>query len=327
MHLIRQAQRGGPEVLRYVEQPDLQPGPGQVCIAVAAAGVHLVDTTIRSGAASGAFPMPELPMTPGREVAGVVDALGDGVDDSWLGERVTGHLGMASGGYASQALISPDSLHRLPVRVSFPEAVAMIGTGRTVMGVLDVLEGISADDVVGITSAAGGMGTLLVQAARNAGAFVVGVAGGPEKGQLVKDLGADVVADRKAEGWQERLAEALGERRLTVLLDGAGGDSGRALFELLGPGGRVVVYGYSAGEPLQVETSDLVAKAARFTWALGPWMFKRHDMRGLEALSMAALAAGELVPPPPTTFPLADAAEAHRALEAGETTGKVVLLP
>lgn len=327
MHLIRQEERGGPDVLRHVEQPDLEPGPGQVRIAVHAAGVHLIDTTIRSGTASGAFPLPDLPMTPGREVAGVVDAIGEDVDETWLGARVTGHLGMASGGYASQALAPVEALHRLPVHVGFPEAVAMIGTGRTVMGVLDVVEGMGPDDVVGITSAAGGMGTLLVQAARNAGAFVVGVAGGPEKGQLVKDLGADVVADRKAEGWAERLADDLGERRLTVLLDGAGGDSGRALFDLTAPGARVVVYGYSAGEPLQVETSDLVAHAVRFTWALGPWLFRTHDMRGLEELSMAAVAAGELVPPPPTTFPLADAAEAHRALEAGEVTGKVVLLP
>lgn len=327
MHLIRQEERGGPEVLRHVEQPDLEPDEGQVRVAVEAVGVHLIDTTIRAGGDSGAFPLPDLPMTPGREVAGVVDQVGARVDEGWLGARVVAHLGMASGGYASQAVAAVESLHRLPDHVGFPEAVTMIGTGRTVMGVLDVVEGLGPEDVVGVTSAAGGMGSLLVQAASQAGATVVGVAGGAEKGRIVEQLGAHVVADRKAEGWVVRLGDELGERRLTVVLDGAGGDSGRALLDLAAPGARVVLYGYSSGEVVRLDQDDVVDKALRVTWALGPWFFRRHDLRGLEEASLAALATGELVPPPPTTFALADAAEAHRALEAGEVAGKVVLLP
>src|SRR5689334_19314348 len=104
MHAIRQHEPGAPETLRYEEVPDLAPGPGQVRIAVATAGVHLIDTVIRRGAAAGPFPPLELPMTPGREVAGSVDAVGPEVDPVWIGRRVLAHLGLANGGYAEQAV-------------------------------------------------------------------------------------------------------------------------------------------------------------------------------------------------------------------------------
>ena len=104
MHAIRLHEFGPAENLRYEEVPDPEPGPGQVRIAVAVAGVHLVDTTIRSGEQRGPFPLPELPAIPGREVAGVVDTVGAGVDPSWIGRRVVAHLGMASGGYAELAV-------------------------------------------------------------------------------------------------------------------------------------------------------------------------------------------------------------------------------
>ena len=165
MHAIRQHDFGGPDTLVLEEVPDLDPGDGQVRIAVEAAGVHLVDTTIRSGESGGPFPLPDLPMTPGREVAGRVDRTGPGVDPAWSGRRVVAHLGLASGGYAEQALAAVTALHALPDHVTAPAAVAMIGTGRTAMGILEVA-GIAADDVVLVTAAAGGLGSLLVQAAR-----------------------------------------------------------------------------------------------------------------------------------------------------------------
>src|SRR5687767_6893 len=118
MRAIVQRRFGGPEELVLEERPDLEPAPGQVRISVAAAGVHLLDTTIRSGESGGPFPLPELPMVPGREVAGTVDAVGDGVDRSWRGRQVVAHLGQASGGYASQAVAPVEAL------IGIPEGVA-----------------------------------------------------------------------------------------------------------------------------------------------------------------------------------------------------------
>src|SRR5689334_99204 len=136
MHAIRLHEFGPADNLSYEEVDDPKPTGGQVRIAVRAAGVHLVDTTIRSGASGGPFPLPELPAIPGREVAGVVDAVGDAADGSWLGARVVAHLGPASGGYAELAVVDQGSLHRLPDGVSDDVAVAMIGTGRTTMAIL-----------------------------------------------------------------------------------------------------------------------------------------------------------------------------------------------
>lgn len=185
------------DTLRFDDAPDPAPGVGQVRVAVEAAGVHLVDTTIRRGQA-GPMPLPELPMTPGREVAGVVDAVGIGVDEPWLGRRVVAHLGPASGGYAATALAPAAALHALPPGLDAPAAVAMIGTGRTALGILDTAA--LGADVVLVTSAAGGMGALFVQAARAAGARVVGLAGGPAKLDRVRALGATAAIDYRSRG-------------------------------------------------------------------------------------------------------------------------------
>ena len=222
MHAIVQREFGGPEVLVYEELPDLAPQAGQVRIAVSASGVHLLDTSIRSGTSFGAMPRPELPMVPGREVAGVVDRVGPGVDAQWLGKRVAVHLGMASGGYADQALAAVDSLHELTAGLGFDAAVAAIGTGRTAAGILDQLT-LGAEDTVLIPSAAGGLGILLVQAARNAGATVIGLAGGPAKAAHALKAGAGVVIDYRVRGWQQQLRK-LG--RPTVVYDGVGGEVG-----------------------------------------------------------------------------------------------------
>lgn len=208
MHAIRQHAFGPPETLRHEEVDDPQPGPGQVRIAVTAAGVHLLDTTIRSGRSGGPFPLPDLPMVPGREVAGVVESLGAGVDESWLGRHVVAHLGATSGGYAELAVREVEAVHAVPDGLDDDTAVAMIGTGRTALGILEVAE-LTADDVALVTAAAGGIGSLLVQAARRAGATAVGLAGGPAKVERVRGLGADVAIDYSAPGWTEVEAQAL----------------------------------------------------------------------------------------------------------------------
>lgn len=351
MHAVRLHAFGPPENLRYESAPDPVPGPGQVRIAVAAAGVHLVDTTLRAGKyGGGPMPAPELPTVPGREVAGTVDALGEGTDPAWLGRRVVAHLGMVPGGYAERAVTDAARLHTLPDRLGFPEAVAMIGTGRTTVGILR-LSGLRADDTAVVLAAAGGIGSLLVQHARGLGATVVGAAGGPAKAARVAALGADLAVDYTRAGWADEVRDFLrgagaaagpggsdgsgdsGEPAragASVIFDSVGGDLARDAVGLLAPGGRHLVYGWSAGDPLRLADDELAARGITSHTVVGPALQKftgtPEGMRALESEALEAAASGRLRPAV-QTFPLADAAGAHRALESRATMGKVVLLP
>ena len=332
MHAIRLHAFGPAENLVYEEVGDPEPAPGQVRIAVRAAGVHLLDTMIRSGGQGGPFPLPDLPAIPGREVAGEVDAIGAGVDDRWLDRRVVAHLGMASSGYAELAVAPVESLHELPDGLAFDAAVAMIGTGRTTLAILEVAQ-LTADDVVLVTAAAGGIGNLLVQEAHNVGAFVVGVAGGPLGGgpgkiELVERLRADAAVDYRTPEWPSAVREALGGRDVTVSFDSVGGEVGRAAMDLLAPGGRFVIYGWSSGKPTELSAGDIVAAGITVTGAIGPRVLQRPGgMRGLETAALAKAGSGEWKPLVSDRFPLAEAAAAHRALESRGTVGKVVLVP
>jgi NADPH:quinone reductase len=326
VHAIRLHEFGPPENLVYEEVEDPQPGPGQVRIAVAACGVHLIDTTIRAGVQRGPLPLPDLPAIPGREVAGIVDALGSGVDEGWLGRRVVAHLGPASGGYAELAVREVDAVHALPDGVAEDEAVAMIGTGRTTLGILEVAQ-LTPGDVALITSAAGGIGSLLVQAVRAAGAVAVGLAGGEAKLARVQELGATAAIDYTEPEWTDAVREALGDARVTVAFDGVGGDVGRGAMELLAPGGRLILFGFSSGEPTRLSAADLFARGLTASAAIGPRILNRPGgMRDLEEQALAALAEGRLRPLV-QRFPLAEAAAAHAALEARGTVGKAVLVP
>ncbi|ANZ38898.1 oxidoreductase [Lentzea guizhouensis] len=314
MFAIRQYELGPASTLLFEEVPDPTPGPGQVRLTVAAAGVHLVDTTIRKGA----FGPVDLPMTPGREVAGVVTSTGPEVSSEWLGRRVVVHLGMASGGYAELAVAAVESLHPLPDDVSFEAAVAMIGTGRTVVGVLGTA-GLTADDVVLVTSAAGGMGALFVQEARNVGARVIGLASGAKLDHVVGN-GADAAIDYTRAGWSDGLKD------ITVVLDGVGGEVGTAALGTLGVGGRAIIYGWASGKATDTSVDNLYPKSLTATVALGPGLMRR-GLRTLEEESMAGLASGRFVPLINPPFALRDAAKAHEALESRATVGKVVLKP
>ncbi len=327
MHAIRLHEFGPATNLRFEEVDDPVAGEGQVRIAVEAAGVHLIDTTIRSGKAGGPFPLPDLPMTPGREVAGVVDQIGDGVDPSWLGSRVVVHLGMASGGYAELAVAPVTSLHEVPDGVPPEVAVACIGTGRTALAVLEVAD-LRAGDVVLIPAAAGGLGGLFVQAAGNAGAVSVGLAGGAEKVALVRAAGADHAVDYLQPDWREQVEAALDGRRATVVLDGVGGEVGHSLMKLLAPGGRVVLVGWSAGTPTAITTQDIMGGGLTVSAAVGPRLLNRPGgLREFETRALDEAGEGRLVPDVRDRFALRDAAAAHAALESRATSGKVVLLP
>lgn len=335
MHAIRLHAFGPPENLTYERVDDPAPGPGQVRVAVATAGVHLVDTALRRGVApGGVWPRVELPTIPGREVAGTVESVGEGVAASWLGRRVSAHLGMVPGGYAELAVADTASLHRLPEGLPETHAVAVLGTGRMTMGLLR-FAAIEPGDVVLVLAAAGGIGSLLVQYARHRGATVIGAAGGPAKLEVVRRLGADLAVDYDRPEWPDTVRAAFGERPVRHLFEGVGGERARAAIGLLARGGGHVAYGTASSGPggsalATPSAEESAARGITSRVALGPALFERiggrENLRALEVEALELAADGVLVPLV-RHFPLAEAASAHRALESRATVGKVVLLP
>ena len=326
MHAIRLHEFGPADNLLFEQVSDPVPGDGQVRIAVEASGVHLIDTIIRRGIARGPFPLPQLPMTPGREVAGVVDATGPQVDEGWLGRRVVVHLGQASGGYAERAVANAAALHEVAPRTSPDIAVAMIGTGRTAVGILEIAA-IKPDDVVLITAAAGGLGSLFVQAVEGAGATAVGLSGGAAKTDRVAALGAAAAVDYLEPEWPDRVRKALDDRPPTVVLDGVGGDIGRAAADLLGDGGRILQFGWSSGSPVPITAEESAARGITVEGEIGARIGQRPGgLRDLETRALAN-AASAVWTPLVQRFGLAQASAAHTALETRATVGKTVLVP
>ncbi|MFJ4655033.1 zinc-binding dehydrogenase [Nocardia sp. NPDC088792] len=325
MHAIRLHEFGPAENLRYDTVPDPQPGPGQVRIRVAAAGVHLIDTVQRQGRTEGPMVLPALPSIPGREVAGTVDRVGPGIDESWLGRAVVAHIGMAPGGYAELTVTEAERLHRIPAGLDPAAAVAMIGTGRTTLGILGFAE-ITTATVALVTSAAGGIGTLLVQYLKSAGATVIGLSGGPDKAAQVARNGADLSLDYHAADWPGQVRATYGDRPATILFDGVGGKTARTAFDLLAPGGVRLIYGWS-DSPIEITETEHAERNITSQVVLGPKMLELGGgLRTLETRALAEAASGRLRPAL-QPFPLSNAAAAHRALESGATTGKVVLIP
>ncbi|QCD56649.1 zinc-binding dehydrogenase [Streptomyces hawaiiensis] len=327
MHAIRLHAFGPPENLTYEQVENPRPGPGQVRIAVRAAGVHLLDAALREGMRGGpANERAPLPTVPGREVAGVVESLGEGVAGLWLGKQVVAHLGFVPGGYAELAVTEAERLHEIPGNLDFAEAVAMIGTGRTTMGILQFAD-LGPDSVAIVPAAAGGIGTLLVQYAKNAGATVVGLAGGPEKTARVQAGGADLAVDYTDPAWPAKVRAQLGGQAATIVFDGVGGDVAHEAVGLLGPGGKHIVFGWS-GAGIQTGGPYLVDGVSE--QVLGPVMLGKaggpDPVRTLELRALTEAAAGRLTPAV-QRFPLRETAAAHRALETRGTTGKVVLEP
>lgn len=335
MRAIRLHEFGPPENLRHERAQAPVPRTGEVRIKVTVAGVHLVDTALREGLQLGPAPKATvLPVIPGREVAGMVESVGEGVDEAWLGTRVAAHLGMVpGGGYAELAVTGVERLHALPDRVPEEHALAMVGTGRTTMGIVQFTD-LSAQDTVVVLAAAGGIGSLLVQYAKSRGAYVVGVAGGATKVATVRALGADLAVDYTTSDWVTTITAKLGDRPATCLLEGVGGPTARTALELLGPDGRHLSYGYaSAGfDPagqVDVPQEELTERRITSQSVLGEPMFAKiggiQNLRVLEERAMGHLTEGTFTPLI-HHFPLAEAARAHRALASRATLGKVVLV-
>ncbi len=253
MRAIVLREYGTPEQLRLEEVPEPVAGPGEVVVEVEAAGIQFVETQIRSGSLEGVSPVgpKTLPWTPGREVAGVVRSVGDGADQALVGQRVAGQTA-TGGGYAERAVLAAGSVHLLPEALGSAEAVSLLGTGRTAVALM-ATAGIGKGDTVLVESAAGAVGTLVLQLARAAGAErPIGLARGAEKLKLVREFGADVAIDYTDPDWSEQVRRAAPDG-VTVVLDALGGQTGQQAFELLAPGGRFVVFGFSSGTITQLD--------------------------------------------------------------------------
>ena len=312
---------GGPEVLHLVEVPDPRPGPGQVVVRTAAAGITFVETQVRAGRPPWPGPGPALPVVLGNGVAGEVVAIGAGVDASLLGQRVVTATG-GFGGYADHVVVNAADPVPIPDGLEPGEAVALLSDGRTALALARAVAVTPADRVL-VTAAAGGVGSLLVQLARAAGATrVVAAAGSARKLVVARDLGADVAVDYTQAGWADAVRAATGG--LDVAFDGVGGQIGRAALGLVAPGGRFLRYGAASGA-----MTDIGDSAEREVTVIAGQAVVRspEDNRELVVQALAAAASGRLRPVIGQTFPLSRAADAHAAIEARATIGKTLLIP
>jgi NADPH2:quinone reductase len=316
---------GPPEVLANTAVPDLVPGPGEVIIAVSAADVLLLDAVIRSGLAAAWFPLITPPYVPGNGVAGRVSAVGEGVDRGWAGRAVIARTGGSggSGGYLEQARVQAGHLVAVPDGVGLPEAAAVLHDGATALG-LAGSTGIRPGEQVLILGAAGGLGILIGQLARAAGARVIAAAGGKAKLDLLAGMGAGAVVDYSEPDWAGQVARVTGGAGPDVVFDGVGGELGAAAFEMIADGGRFSAHGAASGGFAPIG-ADQAARRGVTLRGIEAVQFGPGEHERLAGQALAALAAGRIRPLIGQVFPLPQAAAAHLALETRSAVGKTLL--
>ncbi|MEU7782744.1 zinc-binding dehydrogenase [Amycolatopsis sp. NPDC049159] len=301
---------GGPEVLVPGDAPDPVAGPGQVLVEVAFVNTTFVETQLRAGA-PGPFRVTP-PVIPGNGVGGVISAVGEGVDPGLAGQRVVTSTG-GSGGYAQRVAVAATAVFPVPSSLELDAAVAVLADGRTATGLVHAAS-VRPGDRVLVEAAAGGVGGLLVQLAKAAGAVVIGAAGGPAK--VARVLGADAVVDYLAPDWVSEAGP------VDVVFDGVGGPIGAAAFGALRRGGRMAVYGLASGSWAEVSEEDAAAHGVSLVRSIG----SPAELRAFTESALAEAAAGRLVPVIGQRFPLEKAADAHAAMESRATVGKTLLV-
>jgi NADPH:quinone reductase len=308
---------GPPEVLKPAEVAEVRAGPGEVVIDVEFCNVTFVETQVRAGRPPHPSMLPALPAILGNGVGGTVPRPGTGAGPG-PGQRVVASLN-GTGGYAERVVSPVSRLIEVPDAVAMRDAVALLADGRTALALASRAD-LRAGETVLVEAAAGGVGSLLVQIARNAGARVVALAGQPRKLALARDLGADLTVDYSRDGWDKQVRDAAGE--VDVVFDGVGGDIGLAAFGLLGAGGRFCPFGMASGSFAPV-TPEL-AQARRVTVRAGAGA-SPEELAALVRTALAEAAAGRLRPVIGQEFELATAARAHAAIGARATVGKTLL--
>lgn len=317
MKAIQITKFGGPEVMQYLDLPDpkLDPiaGKDEIVIDVTSIGINYADTHQTENSYLSAQ---TLPLVPGIEVTGIAD-----------GKRVLAPV--ASGGYAQKAIASKRALIEIPDGVTDNQALCMLVQGSTAWHILKTVGHIKAGESVVVHAAAGGVGTIAIQLAKLWGAKVIAVTSSDEKKELAKSLGADVVIDANTDNLKENLLAANGGKPVDLVLEMVGGKTTDISLDVLAPFGRLIVYGMASRTPgASINPASLMGGSKTIT---GFWLAHCFGSKTLLNDVITELfdlvKAGKLKPVIGATFPLSKAADAHKAMLARETTGKIALDP
>ena len=327
---------GGPDVLTLRSSPTPSPGPGEIRIAVRAAGVNFADVLARMGLYPDA---PRPPVVVGYEVAGVVDAVGADVTRFRAGDRVLALTRF--GGYATHAIVPDGFAFPIPAALTDPEAAAIPVTYLTAAIALYRMANVAAGETVLVHGAAGGVGIAATQLAKLRGAVVIGTASA-SKHEAIRRFGVDHAIDYRTADVTAEARQITGQRGVDVILDPLGGRSFRTSYRLLAPMGRMVIYGVSSmavGEKRSFVRAIATVLSMRSFWPIslmnhnrgvfglnvGHLWDQRDQLGGVMNQILADVTAGRLVPIVARTFPLDQAADAHRFVHARQNVGKVVL--
>jgi len=330
MKIVQFGRYGDADVLDVIDAAEPVPAAGEVVVRAEAIGVGVPDILMRRGTYNW---IPPLPVIPGNELAGVVEAVGDGTTAVKPGDRVyvnSREMSQRGGGYAEKTVVPASAAFVLPDTVSAEQAVAL-GNYQLAWLLLNYAVAPQSGETILVHAAAGGAGSALVQMAKRQGLTVYGVVGSPDKADYVREIGADATIDRRAGDIGERLAALTDGAGANVVYDGVGGERFGDNFAMLAAMGTVVMFGYIAGMP---DPDVLTPMRAHFGRSVALRLFSIHVLdtrpeirRGAMAAAIAAMASGEATPRIHARLPLAEAAEAHRLLESGDVIGKVVLIP
>lgn len=322
-HAIRIHQPGGPEVMVWEEVEVPAPGPGQVLLRHTAVGLNFIDVYHRTGL----YPAP-LPFTPGLEGAGVIEAVGEGVAEFQPGDRVA-YANPPLGAYAQARVMPADRLVKLPGSIGDRTAAAMMLQGMTAQYLLRRTYRVQPGDTILIHAAAGGVGLLVCQWARHLGATVIGTVGSEEKAALARAHGCDHPILYKSEDFVARVREITNGEGVPVVYDSVGADTFLKSLDCLRPLGMMVSFGQSSGKVEPFDTGLLAAKGSLFLTrpSLMAYTARRSDLVASAAELFDVVARGAVKVEINQTYPLKDAAQAHRDLEGRRTTGSTLLLP
>lgn len=318
---IRFQQTGGPEVLKAEPITPAEPGPGQVRLRHEAVGLNFIDTYFRTGL----YPV-ELPGGLGNEAAGTIEGVGDGVEGFQEGDRV-GYFTGPVGAYATHRLIDADKLVAIPNGISSEQAAAAMLKGCTAEYLIERCAKVEADQAVLVHAAAGGVGSIAVQWLKAIGATVIAHSGSAAKAKLAAELGADVSLDCPMDELAAKVRTATGGEGVPVILDGVGAASWEASLASIARRGLLVSYGNASGPVPPVNLLDLMRRGSVFVTrpSLFDYAASPAEMRACAGRLFDMMLAGKVKVEIGQRFPLAQAAKAHRALEARATTGSTVL--
>ncbi|MGE3247995.1 MAG: quinone oxidoreductase [Beijerinckiaceae bacterium] len=332
MKAIRIEQHGGPEVLEWVDVDLPEPGPGEVRLRHTAIGINFSDINVRRGGFYYPEPM-KMPLTPGNEAAGVVDAVGEGVTEFKPGDRA-GYVGMFgpfyhhTGAYAEQRVVPAGRLVPLPDDVTDRQAAASMLKGMTAASIVEHMYVPKKGDTILIHAAAAGVSLLLVQWVKHLGARVIGTAGSPEKAAVAKAHGCDEVILYRETDFVAEVKRLTGEG-VNAVYDGVGKDTFVKSMDCVKPFGSLVNYGNASGHVPPIDLLWCAAKGSLSVSrpAVSFQMAKTEDLRRNCAHFFKLISDGILKIEVSKTYPLKDAAEAHRDVEAGRATGSMLLIP